>query len=558
MKKVNIKINGNIYSVIKWENILKIANQLGIDIPHFCYHEDYWIDANCRICLVENLKNSEVVTACTLTSEEWLNIKTDTKKVKKFRKTNLELLLSSHTKHCTHCKKGLSCKAQDLMKKYKINPVFEKNEKWKKLIKMSSSIELDQKICIACNNCVKACDNMWINHLSIQWKASDACVGPNDNECIYCGQCTVNCPVGAIREQCQIREVEKILKAKWKTIIVQPAPSIRVSIWDAFWMEHWENVMWKLYTAFRQLWFHKVFDVNMWADITTMVEAGELVERLKNKWKLPMFTSCCPWWVKFVESYHPELISNLTTARSPHIHSWWAYKTWWAKKNKINPKDIIIVSIMPCTAKKHEANIDLLNINWIKPVDYVLTTRELSLLLKKNNIDLRNLENSEVDLPWTFSWAWAIYWASWWVMESALRTAYFKITWKNMKNLDFKKVRWMDWFKQAIIKIWNKTLKIWVVSLIANAKNLINKIKKKEIKLDYIEVMACAWWCVWWWGQIGPSSMKKIEKRAEWLYKIDKDSRLRLAHENPVVLEFFEYVNKIKNKEKILHRGYDV
>ena len=562
MKKVSISIDGKSITTTEWKNILQVALENDIYIPHFCYHEDQDIKWNCRICLVEDEKTKKIVPSCTIKAENGLCVLTNSKTIKSLRLTNLELLLSNHKENCPHCKKNLYCKTWDLMKKYKISwDKYPKKKLSSKLIKLDHAIELDQNMCINCRNCEEICEKIWINYLCSEWKWYEAKMWITKDEninCITCGQCTTVCPVGAIREQCQIEQVEKVLKSKNKILIAQCAPSVRVSIWDEFWFEHGTNIEWKIFTALRTLWFDKIFDVNMWADITTIVEAEELVERLKDDKNLPMFTSCCPAWVKYVEHFHPEIIPNLTTARSPHIHSGWAYKTWWAEKEKINPKNIIVVSIMPCTAKKQEMSLEKFNINWVKPVDYVLTAREFNLLLKKNNIDLKKLKDSKLDLQWNYSWAWAIYWASWGVMESALRTAYKYLTWENLKNFNLKEVRWIEWIKKADIKIWKKIVKVWIVSTPKNAKELINIIKKDPKAFDYIEVMACPWWCIWGWWQPIPTTNEIIIKRKDSLYNMDNKTNLRTAHDNPVIQDFEQYLAKCDKslKHSILHTSF--
>ena len=314
-----------------------------------------------------------------------------------------------------------------------------------------------------------------------------------------------------------------------------------------------------MYTALRKLGFDKVFDVNMGADITTYVEATELVERIKNKGVLPMFTSCCPGWVKYAEFYHPEILSHLTTARSPQIHSGGAYKTWWAKKERINPKKIVVVSLMPCTSKKYEASMKKLKINGMYPVDHVLTTRETATLLRKHKIDPTKLKASKVDPEGSYSGAAAIYGASGGVMESALRSAHYFLTGKELKRPEFKQVRGMQGIKEAKVKIGKKILRVAVAATAKNAAALIEKLKKNPKAYDYVEVMACPGGCIGGGGQPIPSTEKIIEKRIQALYKIDDKMKLRKAHKNPVVKEFFEeYVSKLpkKKQEALLYTSY--
>ncbi|MBD3328695.1 ferredoxin, partial [Candidatus Peregrinibacteria bacterium] len=364
--------------------------------------------------------------------------------------------------------------------------------------------------------------------------------------------------VEAVREQSHIDGVEKALKDPKKTVIVQTAPSVRTSIGEEFGLPPGTNLTTKLFTAYRKLGFDKVFDVNMGADITTMVEAEELVERIKENKPLPMFTSCCPGWVKYVEFYHPELFKNLTTARSPQMHSGGAYKFWWAKKMGLDPKNVVVVSTMPCTSKKYEARNKDMYINGIAPVDYSLTTRELAVMLKKHKIDLPKLKPGKLDHYGIYSGAAAIYGASGGVMESALRTAYQMLTGKDMPRLEIKKVRGIEGIKKASIKIGGKTLKVAIAATPKNAAKIIAELKKDPDAYHYIEVMACPGGCIGGGGQPIPSTMKIVAKRIEGLYKIDSSMKMRKAHENPIVKEYMDFLETRpkKLKHELLHRGY--
>lgn len=432
-----------------------------------------------------------------------------------------------------------------------------------KLHKMSCSIEFDRNKCIKCTKCVQRCQKLCVNHLCIKGEGKERYLDIiEENPCIYCGQCTLVCPVDAIREQSDIENVKALIADEEKIVIVQCAPSVRTSIGEIFKMEHSINIEKKLNTALRQVGFDKVFDVNFGADITTIVEAEELIERLNGEGKLPMFTSCCPSWVAYVEKYHPELKDNLTTARSPQIHSAIAYKTWWAEKNNIDPKKIAVVSIMPCTSKKHEAILESSKINDMKPVDYVLTVRELGKLLKENNIDLNTLEESECDKYGEYTGASVIYGASGGVMESALRTSYKMITGNDLENIELKEVRTdMIGFKSAEIKIADKTVKVAVVAGMQNVEKLLEELKNNSNSYQYIEVMNCISGCINGGGQpllpIKPGAdVELIGKRREILYNIDQNKNKRLAHKNELVKEYLDWLENNNNKylkHKALH-----
>jgi iron-only hydrogenase group A len=474
----------------------------------------------------------------------------------------MELLLSNHRENCPNCQNKLYCPTGEKIKEFHLKLKYRSERINQPIHKMATAAEIDPNACIACNNCVLMCQRIGIGFLELDGRGSKAHATYKKNpkiDCIYCGQCTAHCPVNAAREQSQIAEVEKALGDKNKIVIAQAAPSIRTTIGEGFDRPFGENLTGEMYTAMRRLGFDHIFDVNMGADITTIVEAKELAKRLKGSGKLPMFTSCCPGWVKFVEFYHPELIGNLTTARSPQIHSGGAYKSWWAEKMKIDPKKIVVVSIMPCTSKKYEANNHNLFIGKLKPVDFVLTTREFITLLKKHDIDLPKLEESKVDQFGEYSGAAAIYGASGGVMESALRSTYFNITGKELDRVEFSAVRGMKGVKRAEVNFGGRKVKVAVAATVANAKILISEIKKNPNAYDYIEVMACPGGCIGGGGQPVSGTNRIIEKRIEGLYKIDDQMKIRKAHQNPIVKDYFEnYIKNIppRKSDQLLHRKY--
>lgn len=564
MKTIPIKINGQFYLSSPDETVLQVAIRNNIEIPHFCYHEDLPVDVHCRTCLVEIVKTGQIAMSCNLKAIPGLEVLTDSPKVKKLRNKNLELLLADHSKTCRRCQQGYFCKTACLMKHFKISGTKYHRDKINKPIhKMGTAAEFDPQACISCNKCVEICQKIGIGFLRLAGKGSQTHVDYNPDpktDCVYCGQCTVHCPVAAVREQSHLEAVENLLKnKKGRVVIAQMAPSVRASIGEEFGLPPGTNMEGQMYTALRKLGFDYIFDVNMGADITTWVEAEELVHRIKNKGVLPMITSCCPGWVKFAEFYHPEILPHLTEARSPQIHSGGAYKTWWAEKEGIDPKKIVVVSFMPCTSKKYEASFEKLKINGLYPVDYVLTTRETGALLKKHKINLPQLKKSKVDLPGTYSGASAIYGASGGVMESALRSAYHFLTGKELKKVEFKAVRGMKGIKEANIKFGKMTLKVAVAYTPKNARVLIDAFKKYPQKYHYIEVMACPGGCIGGGGQPIPSTEAIIWERIKALYRIDEGMKLRTAHQNPIVIDFFEnYIKKLPKKERdaILYTHY--
>jgi len=431
------------------------------------------------------------------------------------------------------------------------------NKKKSLIYKFSPSITLDSAKCIGCGNCVKACKEQKVNFLKIDNKKAVP-IKSKKRDCIYCGQCILACPTSAFSRIGDIKKVEKVLKQKSKTVVFQFAPSIRASIGEEFGMPYGKAVTGKLAAAIRALGVSKVFDVAIGADFTTVEEAKELVEKLKSKDNLPMFTSCCPAWVKFIEFYYPKLIPNLTSVRSPHIILGGLIKTYWAKKEKINPKKTIVVSVMPCVAKKYEINRDELKINDLKPVDHVLTTRELAYLFKKNKIDFKNIVGQKPDNPFGApSGAGVIYGASGGVMESALRTAYEQISNKKSKKIEFKKVRGMCGMKKAEIKIGKNKVNIAVVNGIGNATQILEELKKGKSNYDYIEVMACPGGCIGGGGQPIPTNDKIREQRAKSLYKIDTQKKTRLANENPIIKKAYkDFLTSEETIHEMCHTKY--
>jgi NADH-quinone oxidoreductase subunit G len=550
------------------EPVLKVATDNGIHIPHFCYHEDLKIEANCRTCLVEivvapeksGYRSGEIVTSCTLNAVEGLEVSSTTERVKKLRQENLALLLSHHPFGCVNCPKGGVCEitssvvadhvpARKYASRIETGPIHQ----------MVQAAELDPHTCVACNQCVKICEEIGIGFLKLKGKGANRRIGITEDEtidCIYCGQCTVHCPVGAAREQSHMAQVEAALKDPEKKVIVQMAPSVRVSIGEIFGFEVGTNLEKQFNAAFRQIGFDYVFDVNWGADITTMVEAEELVERIKTNGTLPLFTSCCPGWVKFVEFYYPEMIPHLTTSRSPQIHAGGAYKTWWAQKAGVDPKQIVVVSIMPCTSKKYEAHHEKLMIEDMLPVDYVLTSRETGSLFKKYGIDLKTIEPQEPDELGEYSGAAAIYGASGGVMESALRTAAFMLLGEDLPKVEFEAVRGMEGVKKATVMIGEKELRVAVVATPKNARVVLEEIKSNPEAYHYIEFMACPGGCIGGGGQPIPSTKRIIKKRIEGLYTIDSMKEMRLAHKNPLVLEFLAWCKANNREHELLHTHY--
>ncbi|MFH1662009.1 MAG: [FeFe] hydrogenase, group A [Candidatus Falkowbacteria bacterium] len=564
MKKIKIKINNQEYSCSPEETIFKVAKENGIAIPGLCGRPDFPAKGNCRICVVEIKGRRNLATSCSTKVEDGMEVRTDTERVKKARNLNLELIFAEHIEKCPTCIWRVNCVLLKFAEKYKIEITrFADRKKKRKIYKFENSVEIDGTQCIDCRNCIDACSLLQkIDYLELKGKGHNQEVVPTSDKkkkCILCGQCAVHCPVGAAQEQSNWEDVEKVLKNKNKIVVAQFAPSIRVSIGEEFDMPYGKVVTGQIVAGLKELGFNNVFDVNFGADMTTMVEAKELLERVKNGGVMPMMTSCCPGWVNYVELYRPDLIPNLTTSRSPHIHSAGIVKTYWAEKMKINPKNIVVVSVMPCTAKKYEARRKEMRIKGMNPVDFVVTTREFAWMMKKNNIDFAKLKPAEADNPiGEYSGAAAIYGASGGVMESALRTAQFLACGKNKSKLcetrmEFNDVRGLDGIKESIVDVAGKKLRVAVVNGIGNIKNVLDNLDR----YDYVEVMACPGGCIGGGGQPIPTTPEIRQKRIDALYKLDKSKKIRKAHENKGVVKALKWLSKNKKMEHdVLHTKY--
>ncbi len=542
----------------KGESILDVAKRENIDIPNLCHHPDFKIRAVCRVCLVEIKGTKELATACSTKIEPGMQVKTNTKSVKKARAVNLELIFATHREECSDCVLLKDCPLLYYAKKYKLSIgrfLDRKNER--DIYNFSNSVEIDGSQCIDCGTCVEVCKNQQkINCLEFSKKGFKQELKPiKKNPCIYCGQCALHCPVFSAQEQTNWQEIESILEKKKKSqlkdkiLIAQIAPSVRASLGEAFNLPNAKLSVKKMANALKIMGFDYVFDVNFAADITSLVEGEELLERLNDKKaNLPLITSCCPAWVRYVEVYRPDLIPNLTTSRSPQIHGGGVIKTYFAKQKKIEAKNIILVSIMPCTAKKYEASRNELKIKKLNPVDLVLTIREFSFLMQRRKIDPSKLKDLDLDCPLSeHSGSAAIYGGSGGVMESALRA----VTDKKQK-LDFKEVRAQKGLKEASFKINGKNLKVAVVSGIGNIDSLFEKLKKYH----YVEVMACPGGCIGGGGQIIPTTKEIIKKRQARLYKIDKNLKLKNANENREVKNVLKWLKQENLEKKVLHTKY--
>jgi len=552
-KSFEVKLNNKKITALYGESVLDLAKRNNFHIPTLCYHSDLEPNGSCRLCLVEiscNKGGFFIATACNTTVTEGMEIKLDTPKVKRIRKLNLEMLLSDHIQKCSDCNWKYDCELKKLAKEFGVTESrFSERRRKFKIDSKTPSIHWDSSKCIECGNCISACQQITgLDILKTEYRGSSIVFGPKDGKsfadtnCVFCGQCILHCPAGSLQEKTELPEVEKLLEKKNKKniLVAQFAPSTRYSIGELFGLEPGINLEKKLITALKHIGFDYVFDVNFGADITTLEEAAELIERLESKKNLPMFTSCCPAWVRYVEIFHHELIPNLTTTKSPTHCLACAVKSFFAKKIKVNPKRIINVAIMPCVAKKYEAKLPELKESYNPEINHSLTVREIGRLIKKHNLDIENLADSDFDSPLgNSSGAGTIYGASGGVMESALRTVSSQLSDGKINKIDFSEVRGLDGIKSAVVEIDGIKLEVAVVSGLKNAAKLIKDLKSGVVRYNYIEVMACPGGCLGGGGQPIPTDSKIREKRKAGFYTDDKEKPIRKAHENNDVKKLY-------------------
>ncbi len=557
---MKISINGKKLEAKPEQTILEVARANKIDIPTLCYHSDLTPKADCRVCVVEikGCKNPE--TACSTKVKPGMEIITDSPTLKQLRKINLELLFSQHREECHDCVYGFNCQFLKLAKKYdvEINRFKDRKQNFP-TFQFGPSLIFDSSKCIDCGNCIEMCHRQSVDYLEKGEKDTFWQVTPSKRkECIYCGQCITHCPVGAFEAVGEFEDIEKPLQEKNKTVVFQFAPSIRTTIGEEFGMKPGEVVTEKLVAGIKKLGVDKVFDVSVGADFTTTEEAGELLEKLQTGKRFTLFSSCCPAWVRFVELYYPQFVKNIATTRPPHIISGGLIKTYWAKKNKIKPENIVVVSVMPCVAKKYEITRKELLVGKLKPVDYVLTTRELAYLLQKRKINLKTIKPRKPDNPLgTPSGGGVIYGASGGVMESALRSAFARLPGSKKPKIEFKEVRGQQGIKVAKIEAAGKKLKLAAVSGTGNAKEILEELKKNPRAYDCIEVMACPGGCIGGGGQSVPVDAEIRQKRADGLYRIDKKKKTRIAHLNPIVKKVYkEFLTNQAIIKKVCHAKY--
>ncbi len=568
-KMIHLTINHMPVEVPAGTRIIEAAQSIGIDIPHLCYHPDQSIKAHCRMCMVEVTGQRKLLAACSTLVWEGMEVVTDSKRVYDAQVGVLDLILADHRQDCLACARNNNCDLQNLCRRFnRLKPDLPDVSSQERPRLDNPSIVRDPSKCVKCGRCVKVCSEVQgIGALSFTGRSADCKVTTafdlpmNETDCVLCGQCTLVCPVGALTEVDHTSHVRHALHDSNKHVVVQIAPSVRVALGDDFGLESGALVTGKMVTALKMMGFEKVFDTNFTADLTIMEEGSELLERIQKGGRLPMITSCSPGWVNFMEKHHPELIGNLSTAKSPQGMFGAVLKTYYAQRMGWDPKDIFSVSVMPCTAKKFEATRPELGRDGYQDVDVVLTTRELAKLIRYEGLNPVNLPESDFDSPLgTGSGAGAIFGATGGVMEAALRTAYELYTKKELPRLEFEEVRGeVGGIKEATIDLDGTPLKVAVVNGLKNAEEVIRRIQSGEADYLFVEIMACPGGCIGGGGQPIGTNNEKRKARIKALYDLDKSLPLRKSHENPdiqtIYQEFFDHPLSHKAHE-LLHTEY--
>lgn len=572
MKMLNITIDGMKVQVKEGTTVLEAARALNIDIPTLCFLKDLNEVGACRMCIVEVQGARTLQASCILPVTEGMVVKTNTQAVRDARKTILELILSRHKRECLTCSRNLNCELQKLCNEMGIEDIPYEGEKCEYAIDDSSpSVVRDQNKCILCGRCLSVCKKVQgTGVIDFAQRGIKTVVTTAYNKsltevaCINCGQCIKICPVGALREKDDTDKVWSALNNPDLHVVVQTAPAVRVALGEEFGMPVGTNVEGKMITALKRLGFNKVFDTNFSADLTIMEEGTELLNRINNGGKLPLITSCSPGWIKFCEHNYHEFLDNLSSCKSPQQMFGAVAKSYYAQKTGIDPKNIYVVSVMPCTAKKFEAGRDEMNVDGLADVDAVITTRELAKMIKQSRMDFVMLSDGQYDsIMGDSTGAAVIFGATGGVMEAALRTVADILTGQDLKQIEYMPVRGMEGIKEATVKVNDLDIKVAIVHGTANASKLLDKIKNGEASYHFVEVMACPGGCINGGGQPIIMDKEKTEEvkrlRAQGLYTIDEARTYRKSHKNPEINKLYEEYLEKPNSHKahqLLHTHY--
>ena len=580
MAKINIKIEGISFQVEEGLTILEAAKECGFEIPSLCaFNHGECSKGSCRVCLVEATGARGLVASCVYPVAEGMEITISSPKATAARRTSVELLLSNHNKNCQQCDKNGQCELLHVAKVTGARDDMYQGEQSPNTVdKLTPSIVRDTSKCILCGRCVERCKNAHgLGILGFEKRGFNTTVAPAENRsfanspCILCGQCVSVCPTGALMEASEIDKVDAAMKAG-KYVVVQTAPAVRAALGEEFGMPIGSLVTGKMVAALKRLGFKKVFDTNFAADLTIMEEASELLNRIQNGGVLPMITSCSPGWVNYAEYNYGDLLPHLSSCKSPHEMFGAILKSYYCEKNGIDPKDMFVVSIMPCTAKKYEKERPELSVNGLQDVDAVLTTRELGKLIKRSGINFVKLPDEEFDndIVGDYTGAGVIFGTTGGVMEAALRTAAFKLTGEELQSPNLTQVRGFEGIKEATFQIGGKEIKVAVAHGMKNAKVLLDQIREGKSEYLFIEIMGCPGGCIAGGGQpyVKPCFLPNEDanildtfkaKRAAALYSEDEAKALRVSHKNPQIIALYEDYLGEPNSHKaheLLHTKY--
>jgi len=570
---VNLKINGQKICVPAGTTILDAAHELGIRIPTLCYLRDINALGGCRICVVEVKGARGFAAACVHPVSEGMEVQTNTETLRQSRKTTLELTVSSHRMDCLSCERSLNCELQALAKEYGVDQYkFGFSTPEMEIDRSAPHLVRDNSKCILCRKCVAVCkQNQHTGVIGVNYRGYHTKVGSpfdmglDSTPCIYCGQCIAVCPTAALTEKSNKQKLWDALADETKHVVIATAPAIRVQLGECFDMPIGTNVSGKMVSALRRLGADKVFDVASAADLTIMEEGSELISRMNNDGALPLFTSCCPSWVKFMEHYYPDKIGNLSSCKSPQQMYGAIMKTYYAQKMGISPENIYVASVMPCVAKKFEIVRDDQNASGYPDIDAVITTNELAAMIKQAGIVFESLPDEDFDPAFGISTgAGHIFGATGGVCEATLRTVHELVTGKELENVEFNEVRGTVGIKEAEYDLNGKKLKVAIASGASNAKKLIDMIDKGEKEYHFIEIMSCPGGCVNGGAQpYQPGYVRNFTnisaERAKALYSEDTSRTMRKSHENPVIKELYDSYLGEPGGEKaheLLHTSY--
>lgn len=552
-------VDGRKVEFDKEKNVLEVVRKAGINLPTFCYHSELSLYGACRMCIVED-KWGGTFASCSQLPKDGMEVFTNTPKVQKYRKTILEMILANHDRDCTACDRTGKCELQELAIRFGIKDIrFDNIRKTFPIDKSSLGIIRNPNKCILCGDCVRVCEEVQgVGALSFAYRGSDMMVTPAfdrdiaEVNCVNCGQCRAVCPTGAIIIKNDNNKVWEVVHDKSKRVVAQIAPAVRVALGEEFGLEPGEVTIGRIVAALKTLGVDEVYDTAFAADMTVIEESKEFVERLLTGENLPLFTSCCPGWVKFAENKYPEIMNNISTCKSPQQMFGAVIKNYYKEKDIKEGKETIMISVMPCTAKKSEAAREEFQYNGVPDVDVVITTQELALFIKEAGIIFEQLEEEAFDMPFGLaSGAGIIFGATGGVTEAVVTRLLRNKPNHSAKDILFNSVRGMDNLKEAVFDVDGKEVKIAIVHGLKNADQLIKELKTGEREYDFIEVMACPGGCIAGGGQPIPMNREMRKERAKGLYKLDRTSHIKSSEKNPLVMSLFEDI--LKDSHELLH-----